>query len=55
MWENDKGTGAEMRPAIVFGIVAGDAQVSYWPILSLCLATVPEVFTNVTSDQSPRF
>ena len=24
-----------MRPAIVFGIVSGDAPVSYWPIFSL--------------------
>ena len=55
MWENDKGTGAEMRLAIVFGIIAGDAQVSHWSILFLCLATVPEVFANVNSDQSPRF
>ena len=27
-----KGTGAEMRPAMVSGIVSGDALVSYWPI-----------------------
>jgi len=26
-----------MRPAIVFGIVTGDAPVSYWPILALSL------------------
>ena len=26
-----------MRPAIVFGIVTGDAPVSYWPIFSLSL------------------
>ena len=30
----EKGTGAEMRPIIVFGIVTGDAPVSYWPTLS---------------------
>ena len=44
-WRNEKGTGAEMRPAIVSGIVNGHAPVSYWPIFfSLSLATVPEVF-----------
>lgn len=32
-FENEKGTGAEMRSAIVSGVVTGDAQVSYWPIL----------------------
>lgn len=30
----EKETGAEMRPIIVFGIVAVDASVSYWLILS---------------------
>lgn len=30
----EKGTGAEMRPVIVSGIVTGDASVSYWPTLS---------------------
>ena len=30
-FRNEKGTGAEMRPAIVSGIVTGDAPVSYWP------------------------
>ena len=29
---NEKGTGAEMRRAIVSGIVTGDVSVSYWPI-----------------------
>ena len=29
-FRNEKGTGAEMRPAIVSGIVIGDALVSYW-------------------------
>ena len=44
------------RPAIVSGIVAGDAPVSYWLIFSLSLVTVPEVFTNVNSTQfSSRF
>ena len=29
---NEKGTGAEMRRAIVSGIPTGDVSVSYWPI-----------------------
>ena len=28
----EKGTGAEMFPAIVSGIVTGDAPISYWTI-----------------------
>ena len=36
MWENEKGTGAEMRPAIISGIVKGDVQVRYWLILFPC-------------------
>ena len=31
-FRNGKKTGAEMRPAIVSGIVTRDALVSYWPI-----------------------
>ena len=30
------GTGAEMRPTTVSGIVTGDAPVSYWSIFFLC-------------------
>ena len=48
-FRNDKKTGAEMRPAIVSGIVTRDALVSYWPIFSLSLVTVPEVFMKVKS------
>ena len=33
--EYEKGTGAKMLPAIVSGIVTGDAPVSYWSIFSL--------------------
>ena len=43
----EKGTGAEMRPAIASGIVTRDTPVSYWS------ATVPEVFAKVNSVQSP--
>ena len=40
-----------MSPAIVSGIVTGDAPVSYWPIFSPSLVTVPEVFAWVNSAQ----
>ena len=51
---NRMGTGAEVRPAIVSGIVTGDVPVSYWPIF-FCLSpvTVLEVFAEVNSVQSP--
>ena len=42
-----------MRPAIVSGIVTWDLPVSYWPIFSLFLVTVPEVFSTVNSAQFP--
>ena len=29
---NEKGTGAEMCPAIVSGIVTGNTKVSYWSV-----------------------
>jgi len=49
-FRNDKKkTGADKRPASVSGIVTGDAPVSYWPIFSLSLVTVPEVFMKVES------
>ena len=35
-----------MRPAIVSGMVTGDSLVSYWPISSLFLVTVPDVFAK---------
>ena len=38
-----------MRPAIVSGIVIGDAPVSYWPIFSLPLVTFQEAFMKVKS------
>ena len=50
--EHEKRTGAEMRRAIVSGIVPGDALVSYWPkFFSLSLVTIPEVFAKVNSSQ----
>ena len=53
--ENEKGTGTEIGPALTSGILTGHAPVSYWPILSLSLVTVPEVFTNVNLTQFPLF
>ena len=52
-----KETGAEVRPAVVSGIVTGDASVSYWPsFLPLSPVTVPDVFAKVYSAQfSSRF
>ena len=42
-----------MRPTIVCGMVTGDEPVSYWPIFSLFLLTVPEVLAKVNSTQLP--
>ena len=42
-----------MRAAIVPGMVTRDAPVSYWPVFSLSLVTVPEVFAKVNSAQIP--
>ena len=41
-----------MLPAVASGIVTGDAPVSYWPIFSLSLVTLREVFAKVSSAQS---
>ena len=48
-FRNDRGTGAEMRPAIVSGSVTGDTPVSYWPVLEI----VPELFAKANSSQFP--
>ena len=42
-FRSEKGTGAEIRPAIVSGIVTDDAAV----------VTIPEVFAKVNSVQFP--
>ena len=34
-FKTEKGTGTEMRPEIVSGIVTGDAPFSYWPFFSV--------------------
>ena len=52
-FRNEKGSGAEMPPAVVSGMVTRETLLSYWSIFSLSLATVPEVFANVNSVQFP--
>ena len=52
-FRNEKATGAEMGCPIDSGIVIGDVLDSYWPIFSLSLVTVPEVFAKVNSVQFP--
>ena len=46
-FRNDKGTGAEMPPANVSGIVTRDSLVSYWPDFPMSPVTVPEAFAKV--------
>ena len=48
-FRNDKGAGAEMRPAIISGSVTGHTPISYWPVLE----TDPELFAKVNSAQFP--
>ena len=50
-FRNDKGTEVEMPPATVTGNVTRDAPE--WPIFSLSLVKVPEVFAQVDSAQFP--
>ena len=52
-FRNEKGTGAEMRPAIVSGIVIGDALVSYWLVFLPFPVTVPDFFAKNNSTQFP--
>ena len=42
-----------MGPAIVSGIVTWDPPISYWPIFSLSLISVPEVLAKTNSSQFP--
>ena len=44
-----------MLPAVVCGIVTGDAPVSYWPNIFPSLVTYPEVFAKVNPTQFPVF
>ena len=48
---NEKGTEGEICPAVVSGIVTGNAPVSCWPIFSPFLVTVPKVFAKGDSAQ----
>ena len=48
---NEKGPGAEMRPAIVCGIVTGGRAVQLLATFFLALVTVPEVFAKENSVQ----
>ena len=52
-FRNEKGTGAEIRPAMFSGIITKDVLVSYWPIFLLSPVTVPEVPAKVNSPQFP--
>ena len=52
-FRNEKGTGAEMRPAIVSEIVIGDALVSYWLVFLPFPVTVPDFFAKNNSTQFP--
>ena len=47
--ETRRQLGAEMRPAIVSGMVTGDAPVSYWPVLSPDPTNSTSVFAKVNS------
>ena len=44
-----------MCPAIVSGIVTGDALVSYWSMFSISPVAVPEVSAKASSSQFSRF
>ena len=44
---HDKETGSDLCPAVVSEIVLGDAPVNYWPIFSLSLVKILEVFAKV--------
>ena len=44
-----------MFPAIVSGIVTGDAPLSYWTIFSVSMVTVPKVFTSYLGPVSFSF
>ena len=53
-FRNEKGT-AQMRSAIVSGIVYWERAGQLLAIFSLSLVTTPEVFAKVNSTQFPRF
>ena len=45
-FRNEKGTGAEMSPAIVSGIVTGDVSVSYGQFFPLSLVSYSAQFPS---------
>ena len=49
----EKGTGAEMHPAIVCGMVIGGAPVSYWSIFPRVTSNSPRSLLKVNSAQFP--
>ena len=52
-FRNEKGTGAEMCPTIVSGIVSGDAPVNYWPFVRQSdIATTCEFCRDVILKES---
>ena len=53
-FRNEKGTGAEMHPTIVSGIVTR-YRSAIGQFFSLSLVTVPQVFAKVNSTQFPSF
>ena len=50
-FRSEKEIGAEIRSAILSGIVTRHAPLSDWPIFSLSPVTVPEVFAKLNSFQ----
>ena len=43
----EKVNGAEMYLAVVSGMFLGFVLVTYWPVFSLSLFTVPDIFVKV--------
>ena len=59
-FENEKGTGAKMRPAVLSGIVPGDVPLSYWPFFfksqkSLQKLTRPRFLSKVKKEEGEDF
>ena len=52
-FRNEKGTGAEIRPAMFSGIITEDVPVIYWLIFLLFQVTVREVSAKINSPQFP--
>ena len=52
-FRKEKAIGAEIRPAVVIGIVSRDVGRAGQPLGSFVPVTVPEVFAKVNSSQFP--